>query len=337
MNARAAPQFTLPAHWYTSTDQFQREREQLLASHWSLAGHVSELARPGDYISLQVGPYPLFAVRSSTSEIVARYNVCRHRAGPLVSGHGHCEQLACRYHGWTYDLDGRLLSAPDFGEHSALESPLRLKSAGLMQWAGLLLLHPDGRAPADRALDHMGRELALDFSQYRHDDTRTYQLDCNWKCYVDNYLEGYHLDAVHPGLSRVLDAGGYRTQLHDGWSLQSSPIAGTPDAALYAYRFPDLMFNMLPDRLQTNRVIALAADRCEVIFDYYYAPGISAQARSADQASAHQTQLEDVAICESVQRNLASGAYQRGPLSPRWETGVGHFHQMLREIFEDSG
>jgi choline monooxygenase len=170
---------------------------------------------------------------------------------------------------------------------------------------------------------------------YRHAARDQYEMDCNWKVYVDNYLEGYHLPHVHPELNQVLDYRRYETSLGRWHSVQSSPLDGgrgpyAAGAARYAFLYPCTMLNILPDRLQTNRVVPLAAQRCRVIFDYYVAPGVTDEALAADRHFSDLVQREDEAICLAVQRGLASGSYQDGPLNPRRETAVMHFHDMLR-------
>jgi choline monooxygenase len=153
--------------------------------------------------------------------------------------------------------------------------------------------------------------------------------------YVDNYLEGYHLPCVHPSLQRTLDPAGYVTELAERYSIQSSPLldsAGHPygsGQALYVFIYPNVMLNCLPGRLQTNRVVPLDAGRCRVDFDYYYAPGEDVRA-DEDARFSDSVQREDIAICEAVQRGLVSGSYRAGRLNPVQESGLWHFHELLR-------
>jgi choline monooxygenase len=170
----------------------------------------------------------------------------------------------------------------------------------------------------------------------------TYDIACNWKVYVDNYLEGYHVRRVHPALAGLLDDRRYRTELGTWHSLQSSPLdetqgpygePGQDNEALYYWLWPNTMLNVLPGRLQTNRVIPVDAQRCRVEFDYYYPVGADPRAASRDREFSDQAQAEDGAICEAVQRGLASGSYDRGRLHPTREAGVLHFHELLRSAY----
>jgi len=175
---------------------------------------------------------------------------------------------------------------------------------------------------------------------YALDRRASYEVACNWKVYVDNYLEGYHLAQVHPRLSPLLDGERYSTSTARWASLQSSPLAGSgPYAqgeALYWWLWPNTMLNVLPGRLQTNRVVPLAVDRCRIDFDYFYAPAVGPEARIEDQRFSDEVQMEDIAICEAVQRGLASGSYVAGRLHPQQESGLHHFHQLLRVAYRDA-
>jgi choline monooxygenase len=165
----------------------------------------------------------------------------------------------------------------------------------------------------------------------------TYDIACDWKVYVDNFLEGYHLAQVHPQLSALLDERSYTTELAPWSALQASPLerANTlygAGAALYFWLYPGTMLNVLPGRMQTNRVLPVGHGRCRVEFDFFYAPGERAD-RAGDVQFSDLVQQEDIAICEAVQRGLASGSYEPGRLNPAREQGVWHFHQMLRAAY----
>jgi choline monooxygenase len=172
----------------------------------------------------------------------------------------------------------------------------------------------------------------------------SYDIDCNWKVYIDNFLEGYHLPHVHPGLSKVLDYRAYDTELFPWYSLQSSPLRDGGEfygegEAFYYHVYPNVMLNIMPGRLQTNRILPLGPGRCRVEFDYYYAQDDKAMSRiAADQAFSDEVQIEDVTICEAVQKGLASGFYEAGRLCPKRESGVWHFQNLLRAAYiQDTG
>ena len=170
-----------------------------------------------------------------------------------------------------------------------------------------------------------------------------YEIACNWKVYIDNFLEGYHLPHVHPGLSKVLDYRVYDTELFPWHSLQHSPLRNSDDIygsgdAFYYFVYPNVMLNIMPGRMQTNRILPLGPGRCRVEFDYYYAQDDKALARIArDQEFSDEIQQEDIMICEAVQKGLASGSYEAGRLCPKRESAVWHFHNQLRAAYADAG
>jgi choline monooxygenase len=326
---------TLPAHCYVDAAFAAREREAVFARSWQLVAFAAQLSRPGDHVLAEIAGVPLLVVRGDDGVLRALHNVCRHRAGPLATCDGRARTLTCKYHGWTYALDGRLLGAPDMGRARDFDvAALALPRAQAAEWGGLVFaaLRSD-TAPFERLVDGVEPPPALVF-----DRRVVYDVACNWKVVVDNYLEGYHLAQVHPELDALLAAGAYETRLGTHWVLQTSPLAGTdevygPGSARYTWLWPNTMLNLLPGRVQTNRVLPLDAQRCRVVFDFYFAPDATAEFRAADVAFSDEVQREDGAICEAVQRGLASGSYVAGRLNPQREQGVWLFHELLRAAY----
>ena len=204
-----------------------------------------------------------------------------------------------------------------------------------------------GEAPPFREVvagidERLGPERSLENYQFHH--RASYDLACNWKVYVDNYLEGYHVPHIHPGLNSLLDYRSYITETAQWYSFQYSPLESAGDLygsgeALYYFIHPNTMLNILPARLQTNRVLPLSVDRCRVEFDFYYPPDDSSEAqvrRTRDVEFSDEVQDEDVTICEDVQRGLASGSYEAGRLNPLRENAVHHFHEMVRRAYRES-
>jgi len=337
----------LPARFYTEPVAVQRDRQAVLARGWQLVARVDELARPGDHVVTSLAEVPLVLVVDAQGELRALHNVCRHRAGPLAacSGSG-LKRLVCRYHGWTYALDGALVGAPGMGRAPGFDpSAVRLPQARVARWQGLVFACLDAGAPDFEAvvagLDARLRPLALPAMRFAR--RVVYEVACDWKVYVDNYLEGYHVARVHPGLNALLDASAYATTLARWHSVQASPIASAPGLygegeAVYAFLWPNTMLNALPGRLQTNRVLPAGPGRCTVVFDYAYPEGQADEARiAADLAFSDTVQAEDAGICEAVQRGMASGSWTPGRLNPDEERGVWHFHELLRAAWRETG
>jgi phenylpropionate dioxygenase-like ring-hydroxylating dioxygenase large terminal subunit len=181
-------------------------------------------------------------------------------------------------------------------------------------------------------------------------ERRDYTVQCNWKVYVDNYLEGYHIPIVHPGLMKEIDYPRYRCETFRYHSQQLGPVrplkAGDGfervyppgiglKEALYFWVFPNLMLNIYPDNVQTNLIVPLAHDKTLTIFEWYFHDANSAEVRQRAAKAiefSHVVQQEDMHICEAVQRGLQSAAYDRGRYSVKRENGVHHFHRLLAEF-----
>lgn len=346
---RPAEALALPARCYVDHAFEWRERATVFATGWQLVAHAGQIAEPGDHMVAQLGAVPLLLVRGAPEpdaprgRLRALHNVCRHRAGPLATCDGHgAKALVCRYHGWTYALDGSLRGAPEMHDAPGFDpASVRLPQASVAEWQGLVFAALAPEAPFEAVVAGIDARLGGSLSGHRFDRRVSYEIGCNWKVYIDNFLEGYHLPRVHPALNRLLDYRSYRTELSRWSSLQWSPLdvsqgpyGGGADAlARYWWLWPNTMLNVLPGRLQTNRVVPLAPQRCRVDFDYYYPAAADAMQRGSDRAFADEVQAEDIAICEAVQRGLASGSYEAGRLNPTRESGVWHFHELLRRAY----
>jgi choline monooxygenase len=171
-----------------------------------------------------------------------------------------------------------------------------------------------------------------------------YDIACNWKVYVDNYLEGYHVPHVHPELVKLYDFQSYQTHCFEWYSLQHSPLSGQANLytsgegeAFYYCLFPNYMLNILPGRLQTNLVRPLGPTRCRVVFQYFYADADAPAVRKLveeDLAYSDAIQREDIDICERVQRGVESRAYDRGRFSVQFEEGVYYFQRLLKGAYQ---
>lgn len=336
----------LPARYYFGEDMLAMEQRAVFARSWQLVAHHAQLAEPGDHVVERIGEVPVILIRGQDGVLRAFPNVCRHRAGPLALCNGKgARALHCKYHGWTYTLEGQLRSAPEMqAARDFRVEDIRLPPLRVHEWQGLVFVALDDAVPDfEDVYGGIAQRIApIDLSAMRYLRRDSYDIDCNWKVYIDNFLEGYHLPHVHPGLSKVLDYRVYDTELFPWYSLQNSPLRDSGGAygegeAFYYHVYPNVMLNIMPGRLQTNRILPLGPGRCRVEFDYYYAQDEQAMARiSADQSFSDEVQVEDITICESVQKGLASGFYDAGRLCPKRESGVWHFQNLLRAAYADS-
>jgi choline monooxygenase len=351
VDADIARAWSLPAPFYVDPAAYLLEKERVFSRTWQVVGHRHQLAHPGDFFTTELMGEPLLLARGSEGELRGFYNVCRHRAGPPAEGYGNRKLFRCGYHGWTYGLDGRLIRAPEFENVQEFDpAHFALKPVRAEEWFNLIFVNFDsGAQPLIKSLGDLPRQAErFQFGGMKRFERRIYDMKCNWKTYVDNYLEGYHLPSVHPGLNRELDYNEYIVEPYASHVRQFSPIRGPQpgDATARRYRevkedlttdyfwsFPNWMLNCYPDNVSLNIVMPTEAARCVAIFEWYVPEEDlgSAGAKAAVEFS-NQIQIEDVAICETVQKNLSSRSYERGRYSVKREQGVHAFHRMYAEM-----
>jgi len=340
---------TIPAVWYTDPRVLELERETVFRHSWQAAGRLEEVQAPGHYIACELPcGEPVLVARGADGVLRGFFNVCRHHAAALVTDSGgSTQQFRCPYHGWTYALDGTLKGTPDFGGVCDFDrSANGLVPLDCAPWEKWVFARPEAAGPS---LDqYLGQELTTQVRRLGLDDLRwmerrRYTLDCNWKVFVDNYLDGgYHVPHVHKGLDSVLNYTEYTIEIGDRFCLQESPMvtAGADehtgavrraDRAYYYWIYPNFMINCYGRAMDTNLVIPRGVNKTEVVFDFYFSD-VSEAARAHNLASidiSQQIQEEDVSICVSVQRGLRSRAYGAGRLSVRREAGEHLFHRLL--------
>ena len=331
---------TPPSSWYTDPEIAELERASVFRRHWLAICCLDQLLEPGSYVSGDLAGEPYVVLRDDEGQLRAFYNVCQHHGACIMEGSGRAESLTCPYHGWTYGLDGCLNKAPQVGAIKDFRrSEFGLKPIKVRAWGPLVFIYLGEGEPPD--LDEQLKPLDMRLSEFGgalvHRHRKTYDLDCNWKVFADNYLDGgYHVDSIHPALASELDTGAYQVETFDTFSIQSCPSSADADGrlgggALYAYVHPNLMLNRYGPVLDVNIVLPLGHDRCQVIFDYLFedVPEVDDAFVEDCIAQSHQVQLEDVAICASVQRGLHSSAYDKGRYAPGLEHAMHRFHRLL--------
>jgi choline monooxygenase len=337
---------TIPSWCYTDPATVAAEREKIFARTWQLVGREDQVASPGSYFTAEVAAEPLVVVRGTDGWLKALSNVCRHRAGPVVKGEGSCGAFRCGYHGWSYALDGRLVNTPEFdGVEEFEKESVRLPEFRIETWLGLVFVNlDDGATPLVESLEDLPAELeSHGLSEMRLAARKDWTVECNWKVYVDNYLEGYHIPIVHPGLMKELDYARYETETRRSYSLQRSPIKKRDDSklrrdrryddgdALYYWIYPNLMLNVYPDNYSTNLIVPLSLDRTLTVFEWFLRDPDRPEVRETIRQTVEfsdEIQREDIAICEAVQKGLGSRTYETGRFSVRRESGVHHFHRL---------
>ena len=366
MDKRVECAETLPSRFYTDPGMLALEKGRIFRRTWQLVGTLSQdcgeangvprtIADPGAFFTTDVVGEPVVVVRDNGGVLRAFSNVCRHRAGPIAQDAGCRNVFQCAYHGWTYTLDGRLIGTPEvdgieFFDRSTMGmAPLRCETS-----QQFIFVNFDPQAPslAEFLGDIPTQSAAFPFEGIQLAERRDYSVNCNWKVYVDNYLEGYHIPIVHPGLMKEIDYPRYRTETFRYHSQQLGPVKemrpgdtgervykpgeGLPEA-LYFWIFPNLMLNIYPDNIQTNVIVPLSHDRTLTIFEWFFHDAKSETVKERATKAigfSERVQQEDLHICEAVQKGLQSATYDRGRYSVKRENGVHHFHMLLSEFLE---
>jgi len=335
---------TIPASWCTSPIFENYDNENIFSKTWQYVCSLDNLKNIGDYFLSNIANKPIIVIKTNEKEVKSFYNVCKHRAGPLALKNGNCKLFKCKYHGWSYDLDGNLIATPEFDKvENFSKKDYGLTEIQINVWENLIFVNlSKDISDLNQFFSGIKERIApIDLKTKKFHSRVEYLVNCNWKVYIDNYLEGYHLVHVHPSLSNLLDYQQYTTEIFDYYSLQYSPFkegeniySASNGEAFYYFVFPNFMLNILPNRLQTNHIIPLAYNKTKIVFDYYYDDFVDSKIIEEDLKSSDIIQLEDIEICEAVYKNLSSNVYEKGRFSVKRETGVHHFQNLLRDFYQ---
>jgi choline monooxygenase len=332
----------LPAEYYSDPEIARRENRAVFARNWTLFGPAAGLEAAGSWCAAEINGVPIFVVRGDDGALRAFRNLCRHRGAMLFCGdEGTAKLVTCPYHGWTYGLTGDLRATPGFdveggfdrGRHGLL--PLRVET-----WQGLVFVCSDASA-VDLAtwLGELPR-LCAEFPlapQMEFFGAYVVEGAANWKTYCDNTVEGYHLPMVHPRLARAVASDQIRIEGYDEGRLvvftvryQAEDRSLRGSTGLWFYRFPGFQGVVGPTGFKAERIEAVGADRLRSSSWHWYG-NIGTAERESSFAWSRQIVQEDIAICESVQRNLAAEGFPGGWLSPLREQHTARFQQLVRD------
>ena len=347
---------TLPSYFYRNEIYFKQLRERAFRNNWNFAGAFTDddeiNVKPVTILEGLIDE-PVVLTRGKTGETHCLSNVCTHRGSIVVDEPGQEMMLRCKYHGRCFGLNGRFRSMPGFedveGFPSEADNLARITSRAI---GPMQFLRLDGDVSWESRfaaiLDSMSW-IDHDVLTYRPACSRDYFIDAHWALYVENYLEGFHVPFVHPGLNKSLEVEAYEVDLFDGGALQigvanenESALIDIPPGtrfdgqriyALYWWLFPNLMFNYYPWGISLNVVEPVTGDKTRVRFLTFAYRDLP----DPDVSGLHQTELEDERVVESVARGMRSSFYETGRYSPKHERAVHHFHRMLAGVVGDGG
>ncbi|KAG8376410.1 hypothetical protein BUALT_Bualt09G0060600 [Buddleja alternifolia] len=360
--------WTPPSSWYTDPDFYSLELNQVFYKGWHPVGYTEQIKEPRDFFTGRLGSIEYVVSRDEKGTLYAFHNVCRHHASLLASGTGKKSCFVCPYHGWTYGLDGSLVKATRItGIKNFKVNEMGLIPLKVAIWGPFVLINFEGGVvPKEGIVDANvvgyewlgstaeivsanGIDTSLDYVC-----RRVYTLECNWKVFCDNYLDGgYHVSYAHKGLASGLQLDSYSTKLtvytfspiakmYERVSIQScggnsksreEEFDRLGSKASYAFVYPNFMINRYGPWMDTNLVLPLGPRKCQVIFDYFLDPSLKGDTSFIEKSleDSETVQEEDISLCKAVQRGLDSPAYNVGRYSPSVEMAMHHFHCLLHQ------
>jgi choline monooxygenase len=348
--------YTLPAEWYTDPAFFAAERQRIFRHCWQYVGLTEQVTRTGDFFTTWLGEVPVVVVRDAPDTLRAFVNVCRHRGSTLVlDACGHRNTLQCHYHAWTYNLDGSLRAAPGSKDEPGFDrAAFPLLPVQVANFGPFIFVNPDADAPPlATILGDLPRQVAatgLDFPGLHRRVRREYDIAANWKVVLDNYLECYHCPIAHKGFSDLIDLEHYDVAEYEYVSTQGGPLtpaarAGTARSQLYdtsegvrdgfyAFVWPNFTLNIYPGPgyVSLNLFVPVDEHHTKAIYEYCFVDAVSAEQEQQFVRFIDQVQQEDIVLCESVQRGLRSGFFERGRLMLHREKGLRHFQQLVHRF-----
>lgn len=354
----------LPGLAYTSPDWFELERPTVHDRRWTYVCHASELER-GSFRRVRIGTEDMVITRDKAGELHALHNVCRHRGAEVVVEEcGAARSLVCPYHLWSYDLAGHLKVAHGMPDGLALED-FALKSRPVREWHGLVFVLPDVDALDSSDFVPVPKHPSV-LERYRMEEakvahTEVYDIAANWKAIRENFLECYHCSTNHPQFTTAFDLRaqydeeGRQTDdfpLKNGMcslSMDGQPVSKRPFGDFvdvppeqWAYTFvaaaPDFVLIANPDHVVVFGYTAAAVDRtvlkCDWLVHRDAVEGVDYETKNVV-AVWHETNLQDIALCESAQRGMRSSSFESGPLSQLTEPDILDFHRRYEAWLRD--
>jgi phenylpropionate dioxygenase-like ring-hydroxylating dioxygenase large terminal subunit len=357
LRAALAAGATLPADWYADPAIQRLESERIFARTWQYAGRADRVENPGDFFTCFAGQIPIVVVRDTEGTLRGFVNVCRHRGHLIASGDGNRKALQCPYHAWTYNLDGTLRKAPrserepDFDKEGFSMLPVAIEA-----WGPMVFVNPDPAAgPLADALGPMPAHVAesgLEVDRLRFRVRNDWEIDCDWKVAIENYLECYHCSVAHPGFSKVIDVA------PDEYAYEAEGLAlmqfahvretrkrnGRPGylegeevmKPQYHLLFPNCTINIDPGpgNMSVDVTRPAGPGRCAGSTEYFFYEEVSDETAEEMMAFANQVGLEDASLVASVQVGLNSGMIPHGRLLPSSEVLIQHFQRLVHEALQ---
>lgn len=349
------PVVGLQARYFTDEKIFERVRTEIYFRTWQFACHRSQVAKPGDYFSFSIFDQDIFVVHGQDGQLRAMFNVCRHRGHRLVEGSGNKSVVTCPYHAWTYDLEGKLIAAPNSQSVAGFDkSKISVPQIRLEDYLGFIFVNLDQDALPMEDCYPGARDgiLALcpdiEMQIFAHEHTA--DEGCNWLTAVENYNECYHCKVAHRDFAKgVIDPASYRIAPYgEGRVLRHTSRATTSGEAWYDvsgsdygsfFLWPSMSIQVYPGGIvNTYHWRPLAVDDVRVHRGWYSSDGkVDEVLQRIINLDRETTFAEDLALVRNVQRGLKSVGYRPGPLVLDPDGGINNelsiskLHEWIRE------
>ncbi|MEM9011075.1 MAG: ring-hydroxylating oxygenase subunit alpha [Pseudomonadota bacterium] len=353
---------SLRAEAYVEPAWFRVDRDEIIAKTWQWVCHGEKVRAPGSYVTIEIAGRPVAVVRDRDGVLRAFYNVCKHRAHHLLSGEGRTSRIMCPYHAWVYKLDGQLVRAP-LTEHLEEFDPksISLEPVQVEEFCGFVYVNLDPNAPSLKSqtgtLETEIQHWAPEVDQLTFGHRLTYDIRANWKTVVDNFLECYHCPTAHQDFCTLIDMDTYKVTTHGIWSSHMADAGKTANSAYDVsnatvkthavwWLWPNTCIMRYPGRpsMIILNVIPMGPDRTFETYDFFLeTPEPDEAELEAIRYIDEVLQREDIDICESVQRGMATPAFQQGRIvsdatgSGLSEHAMHHFHGLVLEAYQRAG
>lgn len=338
----------LPPAVFTSPSLYDVEMRRIFGRSWVHVADLPDLRAPGDFVTATVGATPVVIVRGHDGVVRGFLNACRHRGATVAEGRGNCgRQLRCPYHAWSYGTDGKLIGLPSREEFSRCDLGamsligVRTATAGPMVFACL-----DAQAPP---FEEWGGELVHALARARGDEMElafeyVYDVEVNWKVYVENGLEGYHVAVVHDVLNDFVET---KTARHffEPWAsythafIKPEYLAMVPQVAhlaaeeqtyvRFGHVFPNLIPVIAPAEFSYLRIDPVGPERVRLVARSFDLGGELAALRDFRRDALDRTNQQDIGVVTRVQRGLRAQGLPAGVHASFLECRIGHFERMV--------
>ncbi len=350
--------WSLPVHWNWDPAIFDFEMDAIYKRNWQLVCPLSALEKPGDFFAGRVGNIPVVVVRDGDGQLRGFVNICRHRGYQVAHGQGNCRALACPYHGWTYDLRGKLRGAPGANVEPGFEiGEIALPAIAVDTWAGGVMVNLDPDAGnfinAHPQLDDYARSIGFNSESFNSESTKytlyrqhTFHVEGNWKLWWDNYTECYHCPTIHSGsFSQAFDTDpkNYTANYFDSFSSHTFKATARTDAnKLHSQSwasfmlFPGINITQQDDIMHMSQSFPVGPEKTE--YDFYFFAEHGADPDRVDQWYKvwFDTFQEDVDVVEVQHRVLRSGMVKHTRLMKTQEPLTAFFTRLHWDTYKSA-